>query len=91
MGVDSRFQNLLAISRQSRDHPLIYLPKNRYIHQSTPNLLGNLEKEREITKKSKERKKPNILVPEIPIRKENSSSNTTSTNINNISNTNIKE
>ena len=44
-----------------------------------------------MTKKGKEREKPNILVPEIPIREENSSSNTTSTNINNISNTNIKE
>ena len=44
-----------------------------------------------MTKKGKEREKANILIPEIPIRGENSNSNTIFTNINNISNSELKD
>lgn len=44
-----------------------------------------------MTRKGKEREKINILVPEIPIREENSNNKTTFININNISNTEIRD
>ena len=44
-----------------------------------------------MTKKGKEREKANILILEIPIRGENSNSNIIFTNINNISNSELKD